>query len=77
MTTSGGKTLYDFGRNIAGLVTLTLSSAAEGVGMLAGKTVKLVMRHTEITSADGSAYNNYYPGMEFNHASATCSMVDW
>jgi hypothetical protein len=37
----------------------------------------LRLKHTEITNEDGSAFNNYYPGMEFNRASATCSMEDW
>ena len=40
-------------------------------------TVIARLKHTEIVAAGGDAANNFYPGMEFNHASATCSMPDW
>lgn len=71
--------IYDFGQNQAGLSTLTLdlgevAAAHDGA---ASVTVMLRLKHTEIVHADGSSYNNYYPGMEFNHASPTCSMEDW
>eukprot|EP00038_Savillea_parva_P007047 m.167528 g.167528 ORF g.167528 m.167528 type:complete len:1197 (+) comp12839_c0_seq1:59-3649(+) len=65
--------LLDFGHNMAGFTTLTFKAPH----VPAGVTVQLRLEHTEITGPDGDAYNNYYPGMEFNHASATCSMVDW
>ena len=76
-----GVTLFDMGRNMAGLCTMTLTpkaaTAAAPTSPMLGATLYIRLKHTEITGANGSAYNNFYPGMEFNHASPTCSMHDW
>jgi len=70
--------LFDFGQNMAGFTTLTLDPPSGEAAwlMLAPVTVMLRLKHTEITNAQGMAYNNYFPGMEFDH-SPTCSMSDW
>lgn len=80
-----GTTLFDFGQNMAGIVTMTLtpksSSSSHNPGFRAGagagSTLYIRLQHTEIRNAAGGACNNYYPGMEFGHASKTCSMTDW
>eukprot|EP00937_MAST-01D_sp_MAST-1D-sp2_P006075 g6075.t1 len=70
--------LADFGHNMAGFTTLSLDAAALRAAVPSNDTVVAIrLKHTEIRSADGEAFNNYYPGMEFNHASATCDMKDW
>lgn len=77
--------LYDFGQNMAGFTTLTLdvtalraqlreAQAADGAATM---TMVAKLKHTEILDSGGDAYNNYFPGMEFGHASKTCSMPDW
>lgn len=71
--------IWDFGQNQAGLSTLTLDlddvfAAHDGAAPV---VVMLRMKHTDIVHANGSSYNNCFPGMEFNHASPTCSMEDW
>ena len=72
-TYSDGSKVYDIGTNAAGFVTLELIETNECIH---GKTFKVTMEHSEIESTNGVPFNNYYPGMEFNH-SKTCSMKDW
>ena len=77
--------LFDFGQNMAGVSTLTLDAAALRAAVAADANARggaapvviLRLRHTEILDDSGGAFNNYFPGMEFNRASATCSMPDW
>jgi hypothetical protein len=74
--------LFDFGLNMAGMSSLSfdpaaLRQAATTADLQAGSAVYVRMEHTEIVDEQQHAYNNYYPGMEFNHVSATCSMDDW
>eukprot|EP00940_MAST-03C_sp_MAST-3C-sp2_P000368 g368.t1 len=68
---------YDSGRNGAGLCTLVLTPKEGDTGNGTTTTFAVRMEHTEIEGASGVPYNNYFPGMEFNHASKTCSMGDW
>jgi alpha-L-rhamnosidase len=88
--TSTDRVLFDFGENMAGYTSLSLdltsaleaarnaSTASAGAAGPAGATtIMLRMKHTEIVGEDGSAFNNFYPGMEDHHASKTCSMADW
>ena len=70
-----GAILVDFGQNMAGVPTLELPAAGVDGGDV--KVVMLRLKHTEILDAKEDAFNNFFPGMEFNHASATCSMEDW
>jgi alpha-L-rhamnosidase len=81
-TKVGSGVVFDMGQNMAGLCTLTFNPASVAAARNEGDSaeplaIMLRLRHTEITSPNGSTFNNYYPGMEFNHASATCSMQDW
>ena len=76
--------LFDFGVNMAGMSSLTFepsallqAAATAAAGMEAGSAVYVRLAHTEIVDEQQHAFNNYYPGMEFNHISATCSMSDW
>jgi len=74
--------LFDFGLNMAGMSSLTfdpsaLRQAAAAAQLRTGSAVYVRMEHTEIVDEQQHAFNNYYPGMEFNHISATCSMSDW
>jgi hypothetical protein len=74
--------LFDFGLNMAGMSSLSfdpsaLRHAATTANLEAGSAVYVRMEHTEIVDTQQHAYNNYYPGMEFDHISATCSMADW
>ena len=76
---------YDFGQNMAGYATLEFTkppamttTTGDADGYEDATTIMVRLRHSEIRGApDGIHDNNFYPGMEFNHASATCSMVDW
>ena len=77
-----GSMAYDFGQNMAGVSTLTLdlhqvAAAAAAATFAADVVIYLRLHHTEIMHEDGSPNNNYYPGMENNHASKSCSMSDW
>lgn len=78
-TKVGTGVVFDMGQNMAGLCTLTFNPANVAAARDTAEplAIMLRLRHTEITSRNGSTFNNYYPGMEFNHASATCSMEDW
>ena len=37
----------------------------------------MTIEHAELVGVDGRLNNVFYPGMEFDHASPTCSMADW
>jgi alpha-L-rhamnosidase len=80
--------VFDVGFNSAGFVTLNLEPSATGRHERGGvnttdttntdtTTYVVRMEHTEIEGPDGAPFNNFFPGMEFNHASKTCDMVDW
>eukprot|EP00656_Telonema_subtile_P015269 TRINITY_DN17984_c0_g1_i2.p1 TRINITY_DN17984_c0_g1~~TRINITY_DN17984_c0_g1_i2.p1 ORF type:complete len:1040 (-),score=151.32 TRINITY_DN17984_c0_g1_i2:119-3238(-) len=68
---SGTGLLWDFTQNMAGFSTLSFVAPAG-----AGRVIKLVMTHAEVTNSTGID-NYYYPGMENNYKSKTCSMPDW
>lgn len=78
-TKVGSGVVFDMGHNMAGLCTLTFNPANVAAARDTAEPIAIMLRlrHTEITSRNGSTFNNYYPGMEFHHASATCSMQDW
>jgi hypothetical protein len=62
---------------MAGLSTLTIRPSKTRLlsqPLAQFEAIQFRLKHTEITADDGQAFNNYFPGMEFNH-SATCSMV--
>ena len=65
--------VFDFGLNFAGLTALTFSIPSSKISA----TIMLRLKHTEILGENGEPFNNYYPGMEHNGASKTCSMSDW
>ena len=73
--------VFDFGINLAGTTELTFARPVRARYALDNAeevTIKLRIKHSEITYTNGSTYNNFYPGMEQMHGgSATCSMVDW
>ena len=71
--------VLDFGRNMAGYATITVEAARIRAALAgdASATIMIRLEHTEITAADGQPDNQYFPGMEFHHASKTCSMRDW
>ena len=71
-----GTLRFDFGRNIAGFCTLSLGYDSAAVAAAGDAVVSVRMKHTEILGDDGAPFNNYFPGMEFDH-SPTCNMPDW
>ena len=69
--------VFDYGLNIAGFTSLTLAARDGAPNPMVGATLRVSVEHTELIGANGRPNNVFFPGMEFEHASATCSMSDW